>query len=402
MAFLADKMNTFKPSPTIAVASKARLLKSQGIDVIDLSTGDPIIDEQYPIPKSLEEAAIFAIKNRKTGYTAPNGIAQLREAILKKTKRDNNIEYNDNQIAVGCGAKQIIFNAILATINALDEVIIPAPYWVSYGSITELFGGVSVIVKCSPENGYKITAEQLEAAITPKTKWFIINSPVNPTGSVYTLQELEAIALVLKKHPHVHIMSDDIYEYLIFNPEQKFYNLINADASLKDRTLLINGTAKSHAMTGWRIAYGLGNTEIISALNGLQTQSTSNACTISQYAAVAALEDGKNNSQYIIPIIKERAIDFCAKISNLTKLKPLMPDGAFYVFIDASSYIGTTIHGTQIQSDVDIANILLEKGRVAVVPGAAFGYDNHFRISLANSSILISQAADRIAQALLD
>ena len=396
--FFADRVKSLKPSQTIIVATKAKQMKRDGVDVVDLSLGDPILDPDYPLPECVKEAGIEAISQSKTSYTAADGIPELRKAIVEKMKRDSNLDYEIENVTVGCGAKQMIFNSLLATINHGDEVVLGAPYWVSYCDIVELFGGKPVVIETALKDSFKITAEELEAAITEKTKWFIINSPVNPTGAVYTKHELQAIADVLLKHPHVNIMSDDIYEYLLLDDDVKFFNIVSVEPKLKDRTVIVNGTAKSHAMTGWRTGYVVANKEMVKVLGKLQSQSTTNACTISQYATIAALKDGSKSSLSVVPKIKEKreiVLDLFAKVEGLDAFKP---SGAFYVFSSIERLIGKTYKGEVINSCGDFCRLLIDEYYVAVTPGAAFGSKNHFRLSLSASENDVRRGAERICE----
>jgi len=387
MSIVSNSLKRIKPSPTIAVSQKARELKAAGKDVIGLGAGEPDFDT----PDNIKKAAIDAINKGDTKYTAVDGTPALKKAILDKFKRENNLDYLPEQISVGTGGKQIIFNAILATVNPGDEVIIPAPYWVSYPDIVLLAGGTPKIVKCSEKNNFKITPGELEKNITNKTKWIIINSPSNPTGSGYTRKELEVLGDVLKKNKNVFILSDDIYEHLTYD-EFEFFTIAQIK-ELKDRTLTMNGVSKSYAMTGWRIGYGAGPKEIIKAMAKLQSQSTTNPSSISQAAAVEAL----NGTQDFIKIrsesFKERR-DFVVKyLNNIKGLSCMKPNGAFYVFPNCKEFLGKK---TKIKTDKDFVEKLLDESLVAVVQGSAFGLDGYFRISYATSMDNLKKALERI------
>ena len=385
MSIVSNSLKRIKPSPTIAVSQKARELKAAGKDVIGLGAGEPDFDT----PDNIKKAAIDAIKKGETKYTAVDGTPALKKAIVDKFKRENNLDYLPEQISVGTGGKQIIFNAILATVNPSDEVIIPAPYWVSYPDIVLLAGGIPKIVKCSENNNFKITAEELEKSITKKTKWIIINSPSNPTGSGYTQKELEALGDVLKKNKNVFILSDDIYEHITYD-DFKFYTIAQIK-ELKDRTLTMNGVSKSYAMTGWRIGYGAGPKDIIKAMAKLQSQSTTNPSSISQAAAVEALNGTQDFIKTRAESFKERR-DFVVKyLNNVKGLSCLKPNGAFYVFPNCQKLLGT-----KLKTDKDFVEKLLEEALVAVVQGSAFGLDGYFRISYATSMDNLKKALERI------
>jgi len=385
MSIVSNSLKRIKPSPTIAVSQKARELKAAGKDVIGLGAGEPDFDT----PDNIKKAAIDAIKRGETKYTAVDGTPALKKAIVDKFKRENNLDYLPEQISVGTGGKQIIFNAILATVNPNDEVIIPAPYWVSYPDIVLLAGGIPKIVKCSENNNFKITAEELKKSITKKTKWIIINSPSNPTGSGYTQKELEALGEVLKKNKDVFILSDDIYEHITYD-DFKFYTIAQIK-ELKDRTLTMNGVSKSYAMTGWRIGYGAGPKDIIEAMAKLQSQSTTNPSSISQAAAVEALNGTQDFIKTRAESFKERR-DFVVKyLNNVKGLSCLKPNGAFYVFPNCQKLLGT-----KLKTDKDFVEKLLEEALVAVVQGSAFGLDGYFRISYATSMDNLKKALERI------
>ncbi len=390
--FLASRLNRIKPSPTIAVSTKSAELKAAGKPVIGLGAGEPDFDT----PEHVKKAAIDAINRGETKYTEVAGTLALRKAVCAKLLRENGLEYDASQVVVGVGAKHVIFNAFFATLNAGDEVIIPAPYWVSYPDMVEFAEGTPVIVKCSAENGFKMDAISLEKAITPKTKWLILNSPSNPTGATYRKEELRAIADVLLKHPHVHILSDDIYEHLIYE-DFPFYNLAQIEPKLFERTLTVNGVSKSHSMTGWRIGYAAGSKELIKAIAMIQSQSTSNATSIAQAAAIEALS-GKD--EFLVEWKKsfksrrDMVVDALNAIDGLSCIKP---EGAFYVYPSCEGVIGKkTPEGETIKSSSDFARYLLEKEYVAVVSGDGFGLDPYFRISYATSDSVLKEACERI------
>lgn len=395
MSFLAKNLANIKPSPTIAVSMKAAELKAQGKDIISLGMGEPDFDT----PDNIKEAGIAAIRKGDTKYTAVDGTAALKKAIIAKLKKDNGLEYSANQIVVSTGAKQVIYNALMATLNAGDEVIIPAPYWVSYPDMVLLGCGVPVVVDGKADNNFKILPGDLEKAITPKTKWIILNSPSNPTGGCYTAEDLRGLADVLLKHPQVHILSDDIYEYLIFDG-LKFANIAQIEPKLKDRTLVVNGVSKAYSMTGWRIGYGAGNVELIKAMSMIQSQSTSATTSIGQAAAVEAMN---GNQDYVINSNKifEKRRDMVVKMLNeIEGIECNTPNGAFYVFPACNGLFGKkTPDGKTIKDSNDFASYLLESALVAVVPGIAFGAEGFFRISYAASEEFLQNAMQRIADA---
>lgn len=392
MAFLADSLARIKPSATIAVTNKARELKAAGRDVIGLGAGEPDFDT----PENIKEAAIQAIREGKTKYTAVDGIPELKAAIAAKFKRENNLTYAPNQITVGTGGKQVLYNALMATLNPGDEVIIPAPYWVSYPEIVALGGGTPVEIVGPQSQGFKIGPDALEAAITPKTKWLILNSPSNPTGAGYTRAELRALADVLLKHPQVWIMTDDMYEHLVFD-DFEFATIAEVEPQLYDRTLTVNGVSKAYAMTGWRIGYAGGPVELIKAIGTIQSQSTSNPSSISQWAAVEAL----NGTQDYIPknaeIFKKRRDLVVSMLNQANGIVCPNPEGAFYVFPSCAGTLGkTTAGGKLLKTDEDFVTALLEEEGVAVVQGSAFGLAPYFRISSATSTEALEEACTRI------
>jgi len=392
MAFLSDSLKRIKPSATIAATQKARDLKAQGVDVIGLGAGEPDFDT----PDNIKVAAIDAIKRGETKYTAVGGIDELKQAIAAKFKRENGLDYTPAQCFVAPGGKPIIFNAMAATLNPGDEVIIPAPYWVSYPDIVELLGGTPVFVEAGMETGFKLQPDVLEKAITPKTKWFFFNSPSNPTGAAYTHDELKKLTDVLLRHPHVWILSDDMYEHLSYDGF-KFATPVQVEPQLKDRTLTMNGVSKAYAMTGWRIGYCAGPVDLIKAMTTIQSQSTSNPTSISQWAAVEAL----NGPQDFIPeraaVFKERRDLVVSMLNQATGIKCPTPEGAFYVYPSCEGCLGkTTPKGKLIGNDQDFVEALLEDEGVATVHGAAFGLSPFFRISYATSTEALTSACERI------
>jgi aspartate aminotransferase len=392
MAFLADSLARVKPSPTIAISTKAAELKAAGKDIIALSAGEPDFDT----PDNIKEAAKAAIDAGKTKYTAPDGIPELKQAIAAKFKRENGLEYEPSQVSVGTGGKQVLFNALVATLNPGDEVIIPAPYWVSYPDMVLLGGGTPVPVEATLENGFKLTPEQLEGAITPMTKWLIFNSPSNPSGAGYTRDELKGLTDVLMRHPHVWVMTDDMYEHISYPPFE-FCTPAQVEPGLMDRTLTVNGVSKAYAMTGWRIGYAAGPLELIAAMRKVQSQSTSNPSSISQWAAVEAL----NGPQDYIGISREafqRRRDLVVSMLNQANgINCPTPEGAFYVYPSIKGCIGkTTPGGTVIENDEVFCTELLEAEGVAAVFGSAFGLSPNFRVSYATSDEALEDACQRI------
>ncbi|KCV81595.1 aspartate aminotransferase [Actibacterium atlanticum] len=392
MTFLSESLARVKPSPTIAVSNKARELKAAGKDVIGLGAGEPDFDT----PQNIKDAAKAAIDAGHTKYTAVDGIPELKDAICAKFKRDNGLDYTPAQISVGTGGKQILYNALVATLNPGDEVLIPAPYWVSYPDMVLLAGGEPVAIECPIENSFKLTPEQLEAAITPKTKWLIFNSPSNPTGAGYTWDELKALTDVLMKHPHVWVMTDDMYEHLTYG-DFEFCTPAQVEPGLYERTLTCNGVSKAYAMTGWRIGYAAGPVELIGAMRKIQSQSTSNPSSVGQYAALEAL----NGTQDFIPENNElfkRRRDLVVDMLNAAEgIECPMPEGAFYVYPSIAGCIGkTSPAGVKIEDDESFATALLEEKGVAVVFGAAFGLSPNFRVSYATSDEALKEACTRI------
>ncbi len=392
MAFLADALSRVKPSATIAVSQKARELKAAGRDVIGLGAGEPDFDT----PDNIKEAAIAAIRRGETKYTPVSGIPELREAISRKFKRENGLDYAPAQTIVGTGGKQILFNAFMATLNPGDEVVIPTPYWVSYPEMVAICGGTPVFVDTTLENEFKLRAEDLEAAITPKTKWLIFNSPSNPSGAAYSESELRAITDVLMRHEHVWCLTDDMYEHLVYG-DFTFTTPAQVEPALYDRTLTMNGVSKAYAMTGWRIGYAGGPQQLVKAMDMIQGQQTSGACSIAQWAAVEAL----NGTQDFIPRNKEifqRRRDLVVSMLNQAQgITCPVPEGAFYVYPSCAGLIGRTApSGKTIETDEDFVTELLETEGVAVVHGSAFGLGPNFRISYATSEEALEEACTRI------
>ena len=387
MSIVSNSLKRIKPSPTIAVSQKARELKAAGKDVIGLGAGEPDFDT----PENIKQAAIDAINRGDTKYTAVDGTPELKKAIVNKFKRENNLEYSTNEITVGTGGKQVIYNALMATLNKGDEVIIPAPYWVSYPDMVLLAGGNPKIVKCNENDGFKLTPKNLKKAITKKTKWLILNSPSNPTGASYTKEEIEALSEVLIKNKNVHILSDDIYEHITYD-NFNFFTIAQV-SKLKNRTLTMNGVSKSYAMTGWRIGYAAGPKEIIKAISKIQSQSTSNPSSISQAAAVEALNGTQDFIKERANAFKERRDFVVNSLNNIKGISCLKPSGAFYVFPSCKKLLGKK---TKLKTDKDFVEKLLEEALVAVVQGSAFGLDGYFRISYATSMDNLKKALERI------
>ena len=392
MGFLSDAINRIKPSPTVAMTGRVAELRAEGRDIIGLSAGEPDFDT----PKNIREAAKAAIDAGHTRYTAVDGMAPLKRAICDKFTRENGLDYTPEEISVGTGGKQILFNALLATLNPGDEVIVPAPYWVSYPDIVGLAGGVPVILPCPVETGFRIDPEALRAAITPRTKWLILNSPSNPSGAGYGADHMRALTDVLMRHPHVWVLADDIYEHLVFD-DFRFVTPAQIAPALKDRTLTMNGVSKSYAMTGWRIGYGAGPETLIRAMAKLQSQSTSNPCSISQYAALAALTGPQDYIQTSRAIFQRRRDLVVAALNDCPGLSCPVPQGAFYVYPSIHELIGKTSAGGRVITDDEaFATALLDETGVAVVFGAAFGLSPHFRVSYATSDAVLADACARI------
>jgi aspartate aminotransferase len=393
MAFLAEQLKRIKPSATIAVTDKARALKAAGRDVIGLGAGEPDFDT----PDNIKLAAIRAISEGKTSkYTAVDGMAELKAAVARKFKRENGLDYKASQIIVGTGGKQVLYNALIATIDPGDEVIIPAPYWVSYPDMVMLAGGTPVDVVTTMDTGYKMKPEQLEKAITPKTKWIIFNSPSNPTGAAYTRDELKAVTDVLMRHPHVHVMSDDMYEHLVYD-DFKFYSPAQLEPRLYERTLTVNGVSKAYCMTGWRIGYAGGPEPLIKAMAMIQSQSTSNPTAVAQWAALEALDGPQDFIAKHNKIFKERR-DLCVSMLNQAKgIQCPKPEGAFYVYPSCAGTMGKTAPtGKKLANDEDFVTELLEAEGVAVVQGTPFGVGPAFRISYATATSALEEACTRI------
>ncbi len=392
---LSAALGRIAPSATLAMTGRVIDLKAQGVDVIGLSAGEPDFDT----PDFVKDAAIEAIRSGQTKYTAVDGIAPLKAAIAAKFKRDNGIEYSNKQITVNSGGKHTLFNALVATIDKGDEVIIPAPYWVSYPDIVQFAGGTPVVIMATAAQHYKITPEQLDSAITPKTRWLILNSPSNPTGAAYNATELAALGQVLIKHPHVMLLTDDMYEH-IWYAQSPFVTMLQVCPELYDRTLTMNGASKAYAMTGWRIGYAGGPEWLIKAMAALQSQSTSNPCSISQYAVLAALTGPQDFLRERNAVFKERRDLVVAMLNDAPGLSCPTPEGAFYVYPDASGVMGkTTPKGKKIDTDADLIDYFLDDYGVAAVHGAAFGLSPGFRISYATSTELLKDACTRIQSA---
>jgi len=395
---LSKRVRTIKPSPTLAVTARAAKLKAQGKDIIGLGAGEPDFDT----PQHIKEAAIAAINSGFTKYTPVGGTPSLKQAVITKFKRDNELDYTSKQILVSCGGKQSFFNLALAVINPGDEVIIPAPYWVSYPDIVLIAEGKPVIVQAGIEQGFKMTPAQLEAAITPKTKMVVINSPSNPSGAAYTLAELKALGAVLLRYPQVMISTDDMYEHIALT-DAKFVNILNACPELYSRTMVLNGVSKAYSMTGWRIGYAAGPEHIVTAMENIQSQSTSNPTSISQVAAEAALN---GNQDCIVPMLKafrERHFYVVDALNKIPDVKCILADGAFYAFPDMRQVIDKLKQRGVIKAATDVAlsEYLLENGGVAIVPGSAFGSEGYVRLSFATSMDNLKQAMERLAKALI-
>jgi len=397
MPFISDNLNRIKPSATMVITAKAAQLKREGKKVIGLSSGEPDFDT----PEHVKEAAIIAINKGYTKYTNIEGIPELRQSIVEKFKNDNNLDYTINDIIVGTGGKQILYNALVSSLNENDEVIIPAPYWVSYPDMTLLAGGKPIIVNCSSETDFKLTANALEKVITKNSKWLILNSPSNPTGSCYSQEELDDIARVVRKHDNLHVMTDDIYEYILYD-NYEFFTFAQVAPDLKDRTLTVNGVSKSYCMTGWRIGYAAGPEKLIKAMIKIQGQSTSNPSSISQYAAMAGISGSKD---FLIPCLQafdERRHYVVNKLNSIPGISCIMPKGAFYAYPNVEGLLGKkTKDGKILDNDTNIVEWLLDAAEVAAVPGAAFGLEPYFRVSYATSLELLKEAMSRIEKAVL-
>ena len=392
MGFISDALNRIQPSATIAISGKALAMQAEGKDVIGLAAGEP----DFETPRNVKDAAIKAINDGKTRYTAVDGIPQLKQAIVDKFKRENGLTYKTSQVSVGTGGKQVLFNALMATVNPGDEVIVPAPYWVSYPDIVLLAGGKPVIVQGDAAKGFKLQAAALEKAITPKTKWVILNSPSNPTGAAYSHSDMKALTDVLVKHPHVYVLTDDMYEHLTYD-DFKFVTPAQIEPALYDRTLTMNGVSKAYCMTGWRIGYAAGPENLIKAMAKLQSQSTSNPSSIAQWAAVEALNGAQDFIQDNNKVFKERRDLVVSMLNQANGLTCQTPEGAFYVYPSCAGVIGKQApSGNTIANDEDFVSELLAAEGVAAVQGAAFGTSPYFRISYATATKTLEDACTRI------
>ncbi|HLF97062.1 MAG TPA: pyridoxal phosphate-dependent aminotransferase [Methylococcaceae bacterium] len=387
---LSDRVQSIKPSPTLAITARANALKAAGQDIVGLGAGEPDFDT----PRHIKDAAIQAIESGFTKYTAVGGIPPLKQAVAAKFQRDNGLSYQPNQILVSCGGKQSFFNLAQALLNPGDEVIVPAPYWVSYPDMVLLAGAKPVIITAPQSQGFKITPAQLAAAITPRTRLFVINSPSNPTGAAYTLDELKALAGVLKAHPHVLIATDDMYEHIVWK-QGGFCNIINACPELYERTMVLNGVSKAYSMTGWRIGYAAGPKELVTAMENIQSQSTSNPTSISQVAAQAALNGDQSCIQEMLKAFKERHDFVVAELNQIPGVDCLETDGTFYVFPNVQGVLDRL----NLKDDMALTEFLIEKG-VAVVPGSSFGCDGHLRLSIATSMANLQKALERMQKAM--
>ncbi len=395
MSYIASRLSVVKPSASMAASMAAKALRAKGVDVIDLGLGEP----DFPTPAHIIEAAYKAAKDGQTLYTAAAGTPEIREAVASKFRRENGLDYTADDIVVANGAKQIIFNALMATLESGDEAILPAPYFVSYPEMVKLLGGVPVTVECPETSGFKLTPELLESAITPRTKWLFLNMPGNPSGAVYAEAELKALAKVLARHPHVLILSDEIYEHIIFDG-RPFVSFGKACPQLKDRTLIVNGVAKSYAMTGWRVGYAAGPAPLVKAMSVIQSQSVTSVCSIAQAATVAALNGPQDEVARFRKAFERRrdlVVDGIRTINGLT-LPP--PDGAFYAYIGCAGLIGRrTPKGEVLADDTAVSQYMLTEARVSSVPGAAYGLSPYFRISTATADDVLTEAVSRIAAA---
>ena len=397
MTFISDSLNRIKPSATMVITAKATQLKREGKKVIGLSSGEPDFDT----PQHVKQAAIDAINSGYTKYTNIEGIPELRQSIVEKFKKDNDLNYDVSNVIVGTGGKQILFNALMSSLNKDDEVIIPAPYWVSYPDMTLLAGGKPIFVDCSSETNFKLTGEALDKVITKNSKWLILNSPSNPTGSCYSISELEEIANVVRKHENLYVMTDDIYEYIVYD-NFKFYTLAQVAPDLKDRILTVNGVSKSYCMTGWRIGYAAGPSLLIKAMIKIQGQSTSNPSSISQYAALAGISGSKEFLDPCLNAFDERRHHVVDKLNSIDGISCILPEGAFYAYPNVSGLIGKkTQNGKILNNDAEIVEWLLESAEVAAVPGVAFGLEPYFRVSYATSLEVLKEAMNRIEKAVL-
>lgn len=392
MSIIAKRLSAVKPSPTLAVTTKAKELKAQGVDVVDLGVGEP----DFPTPKHICDAAKAALDRGETKYVPVAGTLAFRQAICGKLKRENNLDYTPDEITVNCGGKGTLYNLIIATVDDGDEVVIPAPYWVSYPDMVRLAGGTPVFVTGREENGFKITPDDLEKAITPKTKWFVLNSPSNPSGAAYSREELRALADVLARHENVWIISDEIYEHIVYDGF-KSYSIAAVAPELKNRTMTVNGLSKSFSMTGWRVGYAAGPVEVIKAMNKVQSQSTSHAVSFCQAAGVAALNSPMDFLTERNATFKARRDMVAARLNAVKGVSCRVPEGAFYLYPSVAGCIGKkTPDGKVIETDTDFASALLEAEGVAVVPGTAFGLSPYFRLSYATSTEALEKACERI------
>ena len=391
MAILSENISRIKPSATMAVTNKARELKAAGVDIIGLGAGEPDFDT----PDNIKKAAIEAINNGDTKYTAVDGTPSLKKVIIQKFKNENNLDYSSDQISVGTGGKQIIFNALLASVDPGDEVIIPAPYWVSYPDIVAFAGGNTVSVECNESSNFKITAQQLSQNINDKTKWVILNSPSNPTGSCYTESELLEISKVIENNPHVNVMTDDIYEHLVYD-DFTFKTIAEVNQNIIDQTLIINGVSKAYAMTGWRIGYSFGNIDIIKAMSKIQGQATSCANSIGQAASIEALIGSQEKVDSMIEVFKERRDYMVEILNNLPEVECRLPGGAFYAFPSFNNYIGKNYKNKTINDSFDLSEIFLNEAYVATIPGDGFGAPGYVRFSYAIDKKTIKDGLGRI------
>lgn len=392
MSYIASRLSAVKPSASMAASQAAKALRAKGVDVIDLGLGEP----DFPTPSHIIDAAHVAAKAGQTLYTGAAGTAEVREAIAGKFRRENGLDYTADDIVVANGAKQIIFNALMATLESGDEAILPAPYFVSYPEMVKLLGGTPVVVECPETSGFRLTPEVLEEAITPRTKWLFLNMPGNPSGAVYSQSDLRALGAVLARHPQVLILSDEIYEHILFDGRE-FVSFGRACPELRDRTLIVNGVSKSYAMTGWRVGYAAGPAPLVKAMSTIQSQSCTSVCSISQAATVAALNGPQDEVARFRQAFEARRDLVVGGIRKINGLALSPPDGAFYAYIGCASLIGRkTPGGVVLDDDTAVANYLLNEGRVASVPGAAYGLSPYFRISTATSEEVLTEAIARI------
>tara|TARA_A100000171_G_scaffold52512_3_gene71178 strand:- start:768 stop:1973 length:1206 start_codon:yes stop_codon:yes gene_type:complete len=396
MSFLSHRLKTIKPSPTLSLTRKAMDLRAQGRDIISLGAGEP----DFGTPDWIKEAAKTALEEEKTKYTPVAGTPGLKNAIQQKFKKENALTYTLDEIIVSTGGKQVIFNAFMASLNPGDDVLIPAPYWVSYPDIVSIAGGTPCLIDCPETEGFKLSAERLSKSITSKTKWLVLNSPSNPTGAVYSQEELLDLAEVLEKHPHIWVLSDDIYEHVLFTGKP-FRTMAEVAPSMKDRTLTLNGVSKAYAMTGWRIGYAGGPRELISAMSKLQSQSTSNPCSISQEAAEAALSGQQDFLKERARVFQSRRDKVTTLLNSLEGISCQTPEGAFYLYPSCQGLIGTiTPSGQRLETDSDVCDYFLESADVALVPGAAFGLSPYFRLSYATDLETLEKACERLQGAI--